>query len=140
MLKGARRLKVKDDFMQLKITSVGDFDTTNKWLARVASGRKPESLERLGSMGVRALASSTPKDSGITASSWSYEVESKGRGWDLVFYNSGHPETRIPVALLIQYGHGTKNGGYVPPFDYINPALSSIFSQAGSLIAKEVMR
>ena len=130
--------KVKDDNMKVTITSIGDFSKTESWLAKVSSNQKPTSLIRLGEMGVRALESATPRDTGITASSWSYDVIKTGRGWDLVFYNSGHPESRIPVALLIQYGHGTKNGGYIPPIDFINPALKPILAQAGELLAREV--
>ena len=126
--------------MAYKITSVGNYDRTTKWLMKMTSGKKPQALEQLGSMGVRALASATPKDSGETASSWYYEVERSNRGWDLIFYNSAHPETRVPVALLIQYGHGTRNGGYVQPIDYINPAMASIYAKAGDMIAKEVQQ
>lgn len=129
--------KAKDDNMNLNISSIGDFNRTTKWLAKVSSRRKPQSLERLGQMGVRALAEATPRDTGITASSWSYEIVRTRHGWDLEFYNSGHPETRVPVALLIQYGHGTRNGGYVPPHDFINPALKPILSKAGEMIAEE---
>lgn len=120
--------------MRIKVETIGDWNRTEKWLAKVQSNRPPKSLHRIGASGVNALANSTPKDSGITASSWYYEIE----GNDVVFKNSGHPHTRIPVALLIQYGHGTRTGGYVPPIDYINPALRSIFSQAGNLLAKEM--
>lgn len=124
--------------MELSITSIGDFNTTTKWLTGLINNKRPASLQRLGAMGVRALASATPKDTGATAAGWSFEVVGTSRGWDLVFYNTAHPETRVPVALLIQYGHGTRNGGYVPPIDYINPAMSSIMKQAGELLAKEV--
>ena len=125
--------------MELKITSIGDFNTTTKWLTGLVNNRTPASLNRLGAMGVRALASATPKDTGETAAGWNFEVVGTGRGWDLLFYNSAHPETRVPVALLIQYGHGTRTGGYVPPIDYINPAMSSIMKTAGDMIAKEVL-
>lgn len=125
--------------MNLTITSIGDFNQTTKWLAIITSNKKPQELETLGHAGVNALAAATPKDTGLTASSWGYEVVRTGSGWDLVFYNTAHPETRVPVALLIQYGHGTKNGGYVPPIDYINPAMSSIMKNAATLLSRSVL-
>lgn len=140
MLKGEKNTRVKDDIMpEIKVTTIGDWNSTTKWLTGIINNPKPASLERIGAMGVRALASATPKDTGATAAGWSYEVVQSGRGWDVVFFNTAHPETRIPVALLIQYGHGTRTGGYVPPTDYINPAMSGIFKQAGDILAKEVM-
>lgn len=107
-----------------------------KWLAKVSNpSSKPEkSFREIGELGVNALKSATPKDTGDTSEGWFYKIEKK----QVIFYNRAHPQTRIPVALLIQYGHGTKNGGYVPPIDYINPALESIFRTAGDLIAKEM--
>lgn len=119
---------------QIKITTIGDWNRTTEWLAKVSQDRTPKSLDRIGKQGVDALSAGTPKDSGETASSWYYTIEGKSVVWK----NNAHPQTRLPVALLIQYGHGTRTGGYVPPIDYINPALRSIFSNAGNLLAKEM--
>lgn len=94
-------------------------------------------LEKYGEIGVQALRAATPIDSGVTAASWSYEVESTGNGYTLSWYNS-HMNQGVNIAILIQYGHGTGWGGYVPGTDYINPALRPIFDQIGNDIWREV--
>ena len=119
---------------QIKITTIGDWNRTTEWLAKVSQDRTPKSLDKIGKMGVDALSAGTPKDTGGTAGGWYYTIENNSVVWK----NNAHPHTRVPVALLIQYGHGTRTGGYVPPIDYINPALRSIFSTAGNLLAKEM--
>lgn len=83
-------------------------------------------LSKYGEMGVLALSRATPKDSGETARSWSYEIEKTGSGYKLVWKNS-HVNKGVPIAIILQYGHGTRNGGYVQGRDYINPALRPIF-------------
>lgn len=83
-------------------------------------------LSKYGEMGVLALSQATPLDSGETARSWSYEIEKTGSGYRLVWKNS-HVNKGVPIAIILQYGHGTRNGGYVQGRDYINPALRPIF-------------
>lgn len=83
-------------------------------------------LSKYGEMGVLALSQATPLDSGETARSWSYEIEKTGSGYNLVWKNS-HVNKGVPIAIILQYGHGTRNGGYVQGRDYINPALRPIF-------------
>lgn len=83
-------------------------------------------LSKYGEMGVLALSRATPEDSGETARSWSYEIEKTGSGYSLVWKNS-HVNKGVPIAIILQYGHGTRNGGYVQGRDYINPALRPIF-------------
>lgn len=83
-------------------------------------------LSKYGEMGVLALSRATPKESGETARSWSYEIEKTDSGYRLVWKNS-HVNKGVPIAIILQYGHGTRNGGYVQGRDYINPALRPIF-------------
>lgn len=83
-------------------------------------------LSKYGEMGVLALSRATPEDSGETARSWSYEIEKTDSGYRLVWNNS-NVNKGVPIAIILQYGHGTRNGGYVQGRDYINPALVPVF-------------
>lgn len=94
-------------------------------------------LNRYGRAGVSALEAATPIDSMQTARSWRYEIEQGPRSFSLVFYND-HVVDGVPVAVLIQYGHGTGTGGYVPARDYINPALRPIFDRLADEVWKAV--
>jgi hypothetical protein len=116
--------------MQIK-TSISGSHNIEKWLADKAKGSSKDKafLESMGSKGVAALAANTPKRSGGVANGWTYKVFKDSRGWTLNWYNNGHPELSVNLAILLQYGHGTRNGGYVPGRDYINPALKPVFEQ-----------
>lgn len=94
-------------------------------------------LEKYGKMGVDALREATPKDTGETANSWGYEIEETKDGITIRWTNS-KINHMVPVALLIQYGHETKNGGWVSGIDYINPALKPIFDKIADDAWKEV--
>jgi hypothetical protein len=86
-------------------------------------------LEHFGAAGVAALQAATPKESGATAAAWFYEIIQDADSWSIVWGNN-HVEDGRQIAVLLQYGHGTRNGGYVQGQDYINPALRPIFDQA----------
>lgn len=92
-------------------------------------------LDRFGQEGVAALSSATPVDSSFTANSWDYEVVETGNSYSIIWTNS-NVVNGVPVAILLQYGHGTGTGGYVQGRDYINPAIKPIFDK----IAKEVWK
>lgn len=94
--------------------------------------------EKYGRQGVAALASYTPKDTGLTAASWSYSIEDDGNRITIGFDNSNIVDDWCNVAVIIQYGHGTANGGYVAGVDYINPALKPIFDKMADDAWKEV--
>lgn len=98
-------------------------------------------LEKYGAMGVAALQNATPKESGETADSWYYEIASKPGYFSIRWLNS-HLEGpgRIPIAVLLQYGHGTRNGGYIQGRDYINPAMRPIFDQIAADMWREVTK
>lgn len=121
----------------ISATSSGFFDQTEAWLKRLAKGDLFQQLGQYGAEGVAALASATPVDSGLTASSWTYEVIQDGHSWSLVWGNTNIVDGR-PVAILLQYGHGTGTGGYVQGQDYINPALQPIFDRIASDMWKAV--
>lgn len=115
---------------RIKVTQRGDFKHLERFLssAKTIDSRTKAILEKYGQIGVDALSNATPRDTGLAASSWYYEIERGNKGYILHWCNSDI-ENGVNVALLIQLGHGTKSGGYVQPVDYINPALKDIFDQ-----------
>lgn len=119
----------------LTFTAKGDFTKTQSFLKRMLKLDFESVLDRAGSDGVEALIQATPKDTGKTAHSWSYELI-KGEGFYKLIWKNSNKNQGIPIALLIQYGHGTYGGGYVPPVDYINPALKPIFERLDKYIQK----
>lgn len=126
--------------MCIKVTTSNDFSKTFKYLGKLESFKKQKLrsiLEKYGEAGVASLIQSTPKDTGNTASSWSYEIKEEKDKVTLSFTNSAQNEG-IPIAILIQYGHGTGTGGYVQPNDFINPAMKPIFQKIADDAWKEV--
>lgn len=117
----------------------GDFSKITRYLQRVKEEVILEILNRHGREGVSALASATPVDTGLTANSWYYQVERKNGKYSLGFYNS-NIQNGVPIAVILQYGHGTRNGGWVPGRDYINPALRPIFDKIANDVWKEVTK
>lgn len=104
-------------------------DDTESWLKRMMQGPSMfSSLERFGQAGVAALRAATPVESGETANAWFYEVIQEKGSWSIVWGNN-HVDDGRQIAVLLQYGHGTRTGGYVQGRDYINPALAPIFDQ-----------
>ena len=124
--------------LKVNINKKGDFNRTIKFLSKFDSNRIESILNRYGQMGVDALSEATPVDTGLTASSWGYKIKiNKGR-YEIIWTNSNLGEGWANVALLLQYGHGTRNGGYVTGVDYINPALAPIFESFAEKAWKEV--
>lgn len=112
----------------LSFSAKGSFSKTEQWLRRQENPHIFDALSRFGQMGVVALQEATPVDTGETARSWTYSIIKEHGVWGIAWSNTLR-EGGAPVAVLIQYGHGTKNGGYVQGVDYINPALQPIFDQ-----------
>lgn len=113
----------------IQLSSSGSTSSIEKFLKM--AGRTDRILARLNGIaqaGVRSLAAATPKDSGLTSSSWSYEIVEEGDGVNIYWKNS-NLNLGKNIAVLIRYGHGTRNGGYVPANDYITPALKPIFDK-----------
>ena len=117
----------------------GDFSKLTNYLERIKEVVKIGDLDRYGREGVAALESATPKDSGLTASSWYYEITHKKESVIISFNNSNFNED-VPIAIILQYGHGTRNGGWVEGRDYINPAIQPIFDKIANNAWKEVTR
>ena len=115
----------------------GDFSKTAKFFNSLLKLDYLNILERYGKAGVAALASATPKDSGLTASSWNYEIAHNAKETSLTFTNS-NVQNGVNIAVILQYGHGTRNGGYVAGRDYINPAIQPIFDQIASDAWREI--
>lgn len=122
----------------ITIRQKGDFSKTTKFFQRALETIKLSDLDYYGRKGVEALSSATPQDTGETAKSWEYRIEHKKGSIALTFYNTNTTEDGIPIAILIQYGHVTGNGGYVQGRDYINPAIQPIFDEIANTIWKEV--
>lgn len=121
----------------------GNFDGTIKYLVKVRDMDFAKNLEKYGEMGVRALQEATPKRTGKTANSWSYEIQRTKDGLEIIWSNDnygyyGGRDYYVPIAVLIQYGHGTRNGGYVKGIDYINPAMRPIFEKIADDVFKEI--
>ena len=106
----------------------GDFSKLTSFLERAKVTVHLGDLNKYGRQGVAALASATPIDSGKTASSWYYKIENNKESATITFYNS-NVQNGVPIAIILQYGHGTRNGGWVEGRDYINPAIQPIFDQ-----------
>lgn len=121
----------------ISVSSSGSFDKTFAFLRSVSRLDIVGILHRSGQKGVAALSAATPEDSGRTAASWGYKVTAKGGVYTIVWTNSDI-ENGFPVAIMLQYGHGTGTGGYIAGRDYINPAIKPIFDQISETIWKAV--
>lgn len=116
----------------------GDFSDVTRYLERLKEVAKIGILNKYGREGVALLSAATPVDTGLTASSWSYKIEDRKHGGvSLSFYNS-NIQNGLPIAILIQYGHGTGGGGYVEGVDYIDPALRPLFQKIADEVWREV--
>lgn len=123
----------------ITVTCKGDFSKTIKSLKRLSNGEQFKGLEVICQEGVEALSKATPVDTGVTADSWSYEIIRKKDEIIINWKNSSNSEG-IPIVILLQYGHGTRQGGYVQGQDFINPAMRPIFDKLSENLWKEVKR
>lgn len=121
----------------IKVTSTGNFNKTTDMLKRSSKYLNTVDLRKYGERGVNALREATPKDSGLTATSWKYKIEKEAGKTSLTFYNS-NVQNGVPIAIILQYGHGTRNGGWVEGYDYINPAIRPIFKELADAAWREV--
>lgn len=119
--------------------SRGNWGLTTRFLERAKKGINIRSLDKYGRQGVAALRSATPVDTGLTSQSWYYQITQKKGLVEIVFLNS-NVQNGIPIAIILQYGHGTRNGGYVQGRDYINPAIQPIFDKIVEDAWREVTR
>lgn len=115
----------------------GDFSKFNRYLEKLKEAVKLGDLNKYGRQGVQALSSATPIESGETANSWYYKINRTKESVSITFHNS-NIQNGVPIAIILQYGHGTGTGGYVEGRDYINPAIQPIFDRIAEDAWKEV--
>ena len=117
----------------------GDFSKLTRFLERAKNLVHLSDLDRYGREGVAALASATPVDTGKTAASWYYDIKINKESASITFNNS-NIQNGVPIAIILQYGHGTRNGGGVEGRDYINPVIQPIFDKIAEEAWKEVTK
>lgn len=123
----------------IKFRQKGDFSKTIRYMKASVNAVNTTLLEKYGRQGVEALAAATPIDSGETANSWYFKITKNKSSAAITFYNS-NIQNGVPIAIILQYGHGTGNGGYVQGRDYINPALQPVFDKLTNEAWKEVTK
>ena len=123
----------------IKVTQTGEFNRITKYLEKAREAFHIGIFDKYGKLGVEALSAATPVDTGLTASSWRYEIQNDGNNITLSFHND-NVNKGVNIAIILQYGHGTGTGGWVEGRDYINPALQPIFDELASEIWKEVTK
>lgn len=121
----------------ITITQKGSFNNTERYLAKLKDAQRLAVLNKYGSIGQNALSNATPADSGLAAASWFYTIE-QSTGYYSIRWHNSDIENGFPVAVMIQYGHGTGTGGYVQGRDYIMPAIRPIFDQIVAEAWREV--
>ena len=123
----------------ITFTQKGSFKNTEEYLRHLKTADLFAVLDKYGSMGVAALSNATPKETGLTSESWYYDIEQRPGYYSIRWHNTHIVDGR-PIAILLQYGHGTGTGGYVEGRDYINPAIRPIFDQMADEAWKEVTK
>lgn len=123
----------------ITFTQKGSFNNSERYLKRLKNGEFLAALNKYGAVGVAALSGATPRDSGLTAGSWSYTIVQRSGYYSIRWHNS-HDVAGTPLAVLIQYGHGTGTGGYVQGRDYIMPAIRPVFDQILADAMREVTK
>lgn len=124
--------------MPVSFTVTGSFSRTDRFLALLGRGDMYKALDMYAQRGVAALASATPTESGVTASSWNYEIERSGADCKIWWTNTHVDAAGTPIVIMLQFGHGTGTGGYVQGRDFINPAIQPIFDEIADQVWKEV--
>ena len=123
----------------IKFSHKGDFSKLTRYLERAKEKARLKDLEKYGREGVAALASATPVKTGLTANSWYYEIKQENGSATISFLNS-NIQNGVPIAIILQHGHGTRNGGWVQGRDYINPAIQPIFDKIANDAWREVTK
>lgn len=126
--------------LDISVRSDGDFKNTDRYLKKLLDAVQMDNiLDQYGRKGVDALSAATPVLTGLTASSWYYKAYHDDKRAKLTFYNS-NVNKGVPIAIILQYGHGTNHGGYVEGRDYINPAIQPIFDDMVEELRREVAK
>lgn len=121
----------------IKVEVDGDFRKTDRFFEKLLEVANIGVLDKYGRMGVSALSAATPQDTGLASSSWYYTIE-HSKGSSTITWCNSDIEGGYNVAILIQYGHGTRNGGFVQGRDFINPAMRPVFDEIADSAWKEV--
>ena len=124
--------------MKISFKSHGDLKKTSEYFKKAKEIAKRIDFDKYGQAGVDALQAATPRDTGLTALSWYYQIRKNRDRISIEFYNS-NVNQGVPIAIILQYGHGTLGGGYVAGRDYINPVIRHIFDDLANNAWKEVM-
>ncbi len=122
----------------IKFSQKGDFKKSITYMEKLKEAIRLSAFDKYGREGVNALSSATPVDSGKTASSWYYKIQRTKDTISITFYNS-NINKGVPIAIILQYGHGTGTGGWVEGRDYINPAIQPIFDKMAEEAWREVI-
>ena len=125
--------------MGVSFRQKGDFSKLTRYMMKLNKAVTDIDLDKYGRMGVEALAANTPVNTGLTARSWYYKIHKTSGSITLTFYNS-NIQNGVPIAIILHYGHGTRNGGWVEGIDYINPALRPIFDKIADDAWREVTK
>ena len=123
----------------ISVNCKGKWDKVTKYLSKIRRSISADILDKYGQIGVAALASVTPVETGLTANSWYYEVVIEKGSAAIRFCNS-NIQNGVPIAVILQYGHGTRNGGWVVGRDYINPAIQPVFDDITKQAWREVTK
>lgn len=121
----------------IRANTEGNFDKTTNALERMMRGELFRALDSFGRAGRDALAGNTPVDTGLSASSWGYDISLKPLP-TIAWYNNNTTYQGTPIVILLQYGHATGTGGYVHGYDFINPAIRPIFDQIADDVWEQV--
>lgn len=123
----------------ISVRQKGDFAKLTRYLEKAKNGARLKDLDKYGREGVAALASATPVETGLTASSWTYEIV-RANGSVAIKFNNTNIQNGVPIAIILQYGHATGTGGWVQGRDYINPAIQPIFDRIANDAWREVTK
>ena len=125
--------------MYVQFKSSGDWSETEEWLAELMLSKMAiDTLEEVGMTGVDNLRKTTPRDSGVTANSWEWNVLLGIGKSEVSWSNNAHPHIRGNLVRMLYYGYGNRNGGYVPPRDFISPAIEPAYDQASKKIEEKM--
>ena len=123
----------------IRFRQKGDFSKLSNHLEKIREAVRFGDLDKYGREGVAALSSATPVDSGLTAASWYYEII-RNKGFVSIRFCNSNLQNGVPIAVILQYGHGTGTGGWVQGRDYINPAIRPIFDKIAKNAWREVTK
>ncbi len=127
------------DKVMISFSQSGDFSKVTRFLERAKEVMRLGILDKYGRAGVEALSAATPIRTGFTSRSWYYKITNRNGSAKITFLNS-NIQNGVPIAIILQYGHGTRNGGWVEGRDYINPAIQPIFDEIANKVWEEVTK